>query len=403
MNGIIGMTELLMATKLNKDQRQYLNLTAQSADSLLKLINDILDFSKIEAGKLQLDHHEFDLRDSVGDTLQALAFRAAEKELELAYQVQSNVPDCLVGDVGRLRQILVNLVGNALKFTHQGEVVVDVRLDSITRKQASLHFLVRDTGIGIAPEQERLIFESFTQAESSTTRTYGGTGLGLAISFQLVQLMNGRIWVESRLGHGSTFHFSAFFGLGTESSAAARAAPESLHSLRVLVIDDSETNRTILKEILGNWEMDPVLAEGGAEGLEILESADRQGASARIQLVLLDAMMPGMDGLEVAGRIAELLGANPPRILMLSSAGAPLAPDALKDLGIERALTKPVKQSDLLDAITRTFGTATRDEAAVGLGLSPRPEHVPPMKVLLAEDGRVNQMVAIKLLEDRGH
>ncbi len=399
MNGIIGMTELVLATDLTKDQRQYLTLVSQSADSLLSLINDILDFSKIEAGKLELDYHEFDLRDTIGDTLHTLGFRAAEKGLELAYQVQSNVPDCLIGDLGRIRQILVNLVGNALKFTKNGEVVLDVQLESLTDDQVSLHFLVKDTGIGIAPAKQQAIFESFAQAESSTTRSYGGTGLGLAISSQLVEMMKGRIWVESEPGQGSTFHFTARFGLGTEKPAATRMAPETLNGLRVLVVDDNDTNRRILGEMLRNWEMSPAVASGGPEALAKLAAASN--SQIPTQLVLLDVMMPGMDGPEVARRIQEEFGDAAPPILILSSAGEHVSADDLEKLGVSRALTKPVKQSDLLDAITRVFGTATRDEVAADV--ESRPPGIPPMKVLLAEDGRVNQMVAIKLLEGRGH
>ncbi len=401
MNGIIGMTELLLETSLSKDQQEYLNLVNQSADSLLTVINDILDFSKIEAGKLELDHHDFDLRDSIGDTLHTLGFRAAEKGIELAYQVQSNVPDCLVGDLGRLRQIIVNLVGNALKFTHEGEVLVDVQLESQTSDQASLHFLIKDTGIGIPPEKQKTIFESFTQAESATTRTYGGTGLGLTISRQLVELMMGRMWLQSEPGKGSTFHFTALLGLGSEKPSAARISPETLNGLPVLVVDDNDTNRRILGEMLRNWEMSPAVASGGTEALEKLETASNSENPFR--LILLDVMMPEMDGPEVAQRVQDRFGENAPKILILSSAGHQAPKDIIASLGVDRILTKPVKQSDLLDAITRLFGTATRDDQGAEETIETRPHHVPPMKVLLAEDGRVNQMVAIRLLEDRGH
>ena len=401
MNGIIGMGELLSGTRLTKEQREYLNLVNQSAESLLTVINDILDFSKIEAGKLELDHHEFDLRDAVGDTLQTMGFHAAKKGLELAYQVQSNVPDCLVGDLGRLRQVIVNLVGNALKFTEKGEIVIDVRLESQTRDQASLHFLVKDTGIGIPPEKQKQIFESFTQAEGSTTRTYGGTGLGLTISRQLVALMKGRMWVESEPGEGSTFHFTTLFGLGDEESQAGYAAPDTLNGLPVLVVDDNDTNRRILEEMLKNWEMCPVTASGGAEALEKLERASRSGAP--VELILLDVMMPEMDGPEVARRVRKCYGKEAPKILILSSAGHQAPKKELKKLGIERVLTKPIKQSDLLDAITRLFGKATRDDHDADVDAQMRPDGVASMRVLMAEDGRVNQMVAIKLLENRGH
>ncbi len=401
MNGIMGMTELLLGTALKKDQRDYLNLINQSAESLLTVINDILDFSKIEAGKLNLDFHEFNLRDSLGDTLQTLGFHAAEKGLELAYQVQSNVPDCLIGDLGRVRQVIVNLVSNAIKFTDKGEVVVDVLLDSLTRDQVSLHVLVKDTGIGVSPEKQKSIFESFTQAEGSTTRNYGGTGLGLTISQRLVELMKGRIWVESQPGVGSTFHFTLLLELGNEERESQRATLETLNALPVLVVDDNETNRKILEQTLQNWEMKPQTAANGTEALARLTAA--RESPVPVQLVLLDMMMPEMSGLEVARRITEEFGEAAPGILMLTSAGQSVSQDEASKLGIERTLTKPVKQSDLLDAISRMFGTSTRDEKST-LAESHKPPRVErPMKVLLAEDGRVNQMVAIKLLEKRGH
>jgi signal transduction histidine kinase/DNA-binding response OmpR family regulator len=399
MNGIIGMTELILGTDLTMEQRQYLNLVAHSADSLLGLINDVLDFSKIEAGKFELDQHEFGLRDALGDTLQALGIRAAEGGLELAYRVHSDVPDCLVGDLGRLRQILVNLVSNALKFTHEGEVFVDVQLKSLSGSQASLHLLVKDTGIGIAADKKEAIFESFSQADSATTRTYGGTGLGLTISSQLVELMGGRLWVESELGQGSTFHFTVVFGLGSEQPGAARMRPEAHVGLRVLVVDDNKINRIILRDMLRNWEMVPSVAAGGAEALEMFQIASAAGG--QFQLVLLDLMMPGMDGLEVADRIRERFGDGAPPILLLSSAGQSPNAAGLAQLGGGRSLTKPVKQSELLEAITCIFGTAARgggDAVAES-----RPAEVQPMKILLAEDGQVNQLVATKLLEERGH
>ncbi|NIP96870.1 MAG: hypothetical protein GWO24_26900, partial [Akkermansiaceae bacterium] len=228
MNGIMGMTELLLATDLQWQQREYVNLINHSAESLLTVINDILDFSKIEAGKLELDPHEFALRDSIGDTLQALAVRADQRNLELIYEVQAEVPDRLIGDLGRIRQVLVNLVGNALKFTDEGEVLVNVNLESQTSEGVVLHFVVRDTGIGITPEKQRNIFDSFAQAESSTTRAYGGTGLGLAIARRLVELMNGRVWVVSEVGEGSSFHFTVFLGVGTEETVQNRAVLKTL-------------------------------------------------------------------------------------------------------------------------------------------------------------------------------
>ncbi len=401
MNGIMGMTDLLLGTELSKDQREYAGLINSSSQSLLTVINDILDFSKMEAGKMALDLHEFDLRDSIGDTLQTLGFRAQEKGLELAYQVQSDVPDCLIGDLGRVRQILVNLVSNAIKFTADGEVVVDVQLESQTRDQVSLHFLVKDTGIGISPDKLDTIFESFTQAEGSTTRSYGGTGLGLTISQNLVELMKGRIWVDSEPNQGSTFHFTGLFGLGSETEGLNRSAVETLNALPVLIVDDNKTNRMILQQMLKNWEMAPSTAASGSEALKMLAIADE--SDKPYQLVLLDVMMPEMDGLEVAARIGELYGKNAPGILVLSSAGQTVSADDAERLGIERSFIKPVKQSDLLDAITRLFGSSTRDEKGDNSAPGDGHRKVRSMTVLLAEDGRVNQMVAIKILEDRGH
>ncbi len=401
MNGIIGMTELLLGTSLKKEQREYLQLVSQSADSLLTVINDILDFSKIEAGKLALEEHDFELRDAIGDTLQSLGIRAAEKELELAYRVGANVPDSLIGDVGRLRQVLVNLVGNAFKFTPRGEVVVEVRLESRNASEALLHFLVTDTGIGIREEKQQAIFESFTQAESSTTRTYGGTGLGLAISRQLVGLMRGRIWLESEVGKGSTFHFTARFGLGSECPETLGLAPEALEGIPVLVVDDNDTNRRILKEMLAHWEMDPHLAPDGEQALRMLREASK---SARpFPLILLDVMMPEMDGMEVARCLQEEYGKRSPKILALSSAGYSVPKKKLALLGIDRMLTKPVKQSDLFEAMTRLFGAARREEKRRPETASVSRGSMAPMKLLLAEDGRVNQMVAVRMLEDGGH
>ena len=401
MNGIIGMTELVLGTDLNADQRQNLGLVSQSADSLLSLINDILDFSKIEAGKFELDPHQFELRDAIGDTMHTLGFRAAEKGIELAYRVAPDVPDSLIGDLARLRQIIVNLVGNALKFTDDGEVVVEVRVESVTRDQVSLHFLVNDTGIGIPADKQKKVFESFSQAESSTTRSYGGTGLGLTISTQLVRMMKGRIWVESEPEKGSSFQFTALFDCGDNEADYVRMAPETLNGLRVLVVDDNRTNRKIFREILENWEMSPLLAGSGAEALDIVRRQAQ--ASQPVQLVLLDMIMPEMDGAETARRIGESCQDKTPPMLLLSSAGQHPGADELTAMGIARALTKPVKQSDLLDAITRLFGSSTRDDLPSADSEDQRPADVPPMRVLLAEDGRVNQMVAIKLLEGRGH
>ena len=401
MNGVIGMTELLLNTRMTGDQRGYLNLVRQSADSLMTVLNDILDFSKIEAGKLDLDQHEFDLRDAVGDTLQTLAIRSAEKEVELAYHVKADVPDCLIGDISRLRQIIMNLVGNAIKFTPRGEIVVELSVESRTGDQVTLHVQVSDTGIGIAKDKQAHVFESFTQAESSTTRRYGGTGLGLAISKQLVELMNGRMWLESEPGKGSVFHFTTQFEVDTRKPNTARLLPEKLRDFGVLVVDDNATNRTILEEMLKAWELRPIPASSGAEALAILEQSHADGTP--IPLMLLDFMMPEMDGAEVCRQIKQRFSDAAPKILILSSGGNMKVQIGEEDLGYERCLTKPVKHSDLFDTISRVMGGLIADDKTVVVQEEPGPMGAMPMKLLLAEDGRVNQLVAIKLLEDRGH
>ena len=276
-------------------------MARQSADALLHLLNDILDFSKIEAGKLELEHIDFNLRNCVGQTVQALSVLAAEKDLELACRIGPRLPDKLIGDPGRLRQILINLAGNSLKFTSEGEVVIDVDEQSRTEEQIVLVFSVKDTGTGIPRDKQARIFEAFTQADSSTTRRYGGTGLGLAICQQLVHLMNGRIGVDSEEGSGSRFHFTATFGLQKNANLSLPAELSSLAGMRALVVDDNATNRRILQEVLDSWRMKPAVADSGAAGLAEMERAAAAGDPFR--LVLLDLMMPEMDGFELAKRI----------------------------------------------------------------------------------------------------
>ena len=400
MNGIIGMSELLLRTNLTNSQREYSQLIHQSADHLLNLLSDILDFSKIEAGKLDLDPHEFKLRDSIGDTLQTLELAAEEKGLELAYHIPPAMPDHLVGDLSRLRQIIVNLVGNAIKFTSDGEVVVDFATETQTASEIVLHIAVRDTGIGIEPTIKEEIFKSFTQADASTTRRFGGTGLGLAISKQLSHLMGGRIWLESEYGKGSTFHFTVQFeiALGDEDTEQAANRIETLHDLKVLVVDDNETNRRILEEILESWKMTPFLASSGTEALEILR--DEPG----IPLAILDLMMPEMDGLELARRIGEMLPSNPPALMLLSSATSPPTRERRQELGISHCLYKPAKQSDLFDAITKILNVASRDPDPGTVVEPPRVEKARnSLRILLVEDGEINQEVATHMLTLRGH
>jgi len=401
MNGILGMTELALDTPLNPEQHEYLRLVKDSATSLLSIINDILDFSKVEAGKLTLEPIAFSLRDALDGALHPLAARAHAKSLELACQVRPDVPDGVVGDPGRLRQIIVNLVGNAIKFTETGEVIVHVHTKTRAGTHTTLHFSVTDTGVGIPPERQEHVFEAFTQADSSTTRKYGGTGLGLAISTQLVELMGGRIWIESEVGRGSTFHFTAKFDI-----QAVRAPAIDVHALLglpVLVVDDNATNRRILEETLGNWRMTPTLVDGGRAALAELVRAKSQGTP--YALVLLDGMMPEMDGFQLAEEIKkhpDLAGAT---LMMLSSAGRQEDADRCRDLGVAAYLTKPVKQSALLDSILMTL-----DARVPGLHFAEAPQSqsavlppVRPLRLLLAEDNTVNQRLAVRLLEKRGH
>ena len=399
MNGIIGMTELLGRTRLESQQRSYLTLVQQSAESLLSLLNDILDFSKVEAGRLALEDIEFDLRDEVGTAVQTLAMHAASKNIELVYHIPADVPDRLVGDPRRLRQVVINLVGNAVKFTEEGEVEVGIAVEEALPDAVCLRLWVRDTGIGIAPEKQARIFDSFSQVDESTSRRFGGSGLGLAISQQLVELMGGRIWVESEEGKGSTFHCTVRLGLGTPKTK--RTDLVSLRGIKVLVVDDHATNRRILEEILKSWEMEVELVESGSAAIAALEAATQASA---FDLVLMDLMMPEMDGLETVARIRENAAFAQVPVLLLSSADRAGYSARSSSLGIARSLLKPVKQSDLLEAIGAAIAAAPsvepsrRDEAPMD-----EPVAVEKCRVLLAEDGVVNQQVAVRLLEERGH
>ncbi|MEH6578430.1 MAG: response regulator [Amphritea sp.] len=396
MNGIIGMSELLGNTELSAQQQEDLSLIKQSADTLLRLLNDILDFSKIEAGKLELEAIDFNLRDTLDDTLQTLAMRTSEKGLELVGRIPAEIPDELIGDPGRLRQIIVNLVGNAIKFTERGEILVDVRQQALTEDEVVLAFSVRDTGIGIPPEQRQHIFESFSQVDSSISRRFGGTGLGLAISSQLVGMMGGEMSVESTVDVGTTFNFSLLLKRQQGPNTALPRELSAIHELPVLIVDDNATNRRILEEVLVNWAMKPMTAASGAEALAKLEQA--QAAGTPYQLMLLDAMMPGMDGFELAQRLRADPQYSAMAIIMLSSVGQSEKTARLEDRGIARCLTKPVKQSSLLNAILSLKGLVTQPVETQGPILGTTPLHI-----LLAEDGLINQKVATKLLEQRGH
>ncbi|MGB8799977.1 MAG: response regulator, partial [Candidatus Acidiferrales bacterium] len=404
MNAIIGMTELALETKMSAEQREFLGTVKSSAASLLNLINDILDFSKAEARKEKLEHVEFALRETIEETLKSLAPRAQEKEIELASRFAPEVPDSLIGDPDRLRRIVVNLVGNAIKFTEHGEVVVQVNVETHGEPDILLHFSVTDTGIGIPAEKQQHVFEAFAQADSSTTRKYGGTGLGLAISAQLCELMNGVMWVESEEGRGSTFHFTAHFGKpGTPAKKAADSEPVKLRDLPVLVVDDNSTNRKILEEMIANWRMKPVAAANGPAAMEALQRAHKNGTPFR--LVLLDGHMPGMDGFEVAARVKQDPQLHAAEVILLTSAGRGEDVARAKTVGVAAALSKPVKQSELWDAIVTALNVPGRQKARAptSAAVNRRARAREPLRVLLAEDNPVNQEVALRLLERRGH
>ena len=399
MNAVIGMTDLALRTRLTPQQREYIQTANQSAEALLSILNDILDLSKIEAGRLTLDHVPFGLRDTVEDAVRLFAPRADEKRLELACHIPPDVPEALVGDPGRLRQVLINLVGNAVKFTDAGDVVVEVQAKHVTDAAATLEFTIADTGIGIAPDKQWTIFGAFVQADSSTTRRFGGTGLGLTISADLVERMGGRIWVTSEEGRGSQFRFVATFGIQTERRAEPRPSAANLHDLRVLVVDDNATNRLILEELLRSWRMDPTAVASASAALAALDEGVRHGRA--FELVLTDAMMPEVDGFALASQIAGDERLANAKVIMLTSSG--VVPD--RQRGGERALaaqlTKPVKQSDLLDAILTAFGAPiarrTDDQP------SRRPAGDGRLQILVAEDNLTNQKLVRLLLEQEGH
>ncbi|HEX3654586.1 MAG TPA: response regulator [Pirellulales bacterium] len=402
LNGVLGMTELVLDTDLNGEQREYLELAKTSADYLLAVINDILDFSKIEAGKLDLETIDFDVRELMDEAVTSLALRAHKKKLELLSHVASDVPAGLAGDPMRLRQVLVNLTGNAIKFTEHGEVMVNVELESPVGQEVHLHFSVRDTGIGIPADRQASLFQAFSQVDSSTTRKYGGTGLGLAISYSLVRMMGGQLWMESDDGRGSTFHFTTRFELAHQPIAPLVSGDmPPLDDLTVLVVDDNATNRRILAEMLTNWHMRATVAENGMQALDALEQA--LANHHPFDLVLLDNNMPEMDGFALAEKIKQHPGLVGATLMMLSSADRRGETARLRDAGLAAYLAKPVKQSELLNSIVNVL-SLSKEHAR-----RPRPAHQPfgkaPRKLhlLLAEDNAINPRVAVRLLEKRGH
>jgi PAS domain S-box-containing protein len=402
MNGVIGMTELLMGTQLTKEQREYLQIVKVSTEALMTVINDILDFSKIEARKLDLEAIGFNLRGCIAGTLQSLSVRAAQKGLELVCHVPPEVPDSLVGDPGRLRQIIINLVGNAIKFTERGEILVAISLEEDNDAEVTLHIAIIDTGIGIAPDKQQMIFESFTQVDASTTRTYGGTGLGLTISSRLVEMMGGRVWVESEVGTGSTFNFTV--RLGRQKGPLVKQIPErleNLRGLRVLVVDDNATNRRILEEILRTWQMEPVSVDSGPMALRMLAEAREEDRP--FSLLLSDVNMPAMDGFGLVESIKNDPVLEGPTIMMLSSSGEPGDAARCRDLGISAYLTKPIGQSSLLDAITTVLGRTEPETAETPLVTRHLLQEMSCLRILLAEDNAVNQMIVTRMLEKWGH
>jgi signal transduction histidine kinase/DNA-binding response OmpR family regulator len=402
INGVLGMAELVLDTELTPEQREYVMMLKSSGDSLLAVINDILDFSKIESGKMELDPIEFNLQDSIADTMRVLALRAHQKGLELAYQVGPEIPTYVVGDPGRLRQILVNLVGNAIKFTQKGEVVVQAQLASQTDHELNLHFSVADTGIGIPAEKHSLIFEAFAQADGTTTRNYGGTGLGLAISSQLAGLMGGRIWVESTVGKGSTFHFTVHFGVAERQHASdiQTFQAELLH-LPVLLVDDNATNRRILTDLTKGWGMKPVAVESGPAALEAMTQAEIDDHG--FKLAIIDGNMPGMDGFELAERIKKDPRMAGAMIMMLTSAGHRGDAARCRRLGIVAYLLKPIRKSELLAAILTVLGQRSSGATIDLITRYSLRETPRGLRILLVEDNRVNQVVVLRMLEKMGH
>jgi PAS domain S-box-containing protein len=404
LNGVIGMTDLALDTELTPEQRDYLETVKLSADSLLNVINDILDFSKIEAGKIDIESIEFDARECIETTLRMLVVRAEEKELELLCDIAPEVPNVIRGDPTRLRQILFNLIGNAIKFTAEGQVVISAEIERVENGICVLHFIVADTGIGIPEDKQKSIFDAFAQADSSTTREFGGTGLGLTITSQLVAMMGGEIWVNSAPGKGAEFHFTIKAGeSGVSSARSAAGLPDGiLGGARVLVVDDNQTNRRILDRLLTRWGMKVVCVKNGDEALAELDTA--HSSANPFRLVVTDMHMPGMDGFSLVEKIRSMPDLAAATIMMLSSAGRRGDLARCQQLGLSASLTKPVRQNELREAIVRALDRRKAQSEVAVPGVERRaalPRFV--LDVLIAEDNPVNQRLAKRLLEKRGH
>jgi two-component system, sensor histidine kinase and response regulator len=406
LNGIIGMTDLALETELTREQRDYLHTVKLSADSLLGVINDILDFSKIEAGKVDLERVDFDLYECVEGALKTVALRADEKGLELLCDISPEVPAFIAGDPSRLRQVILNLVSNAVKFTDIGEVTIKVRAELLEDRSTTLHFMVKDTGIGIGAEKLESIFESFSQADTSTTREYGGTGLGLTISRRLLQMMGGRIWAESTAGKGSCFHFTACFATAETSSTAKQISVASsiLMGVKVLIVDDNRTNRRILEGLVTHWGMIPTVASDGEQALGLYAAADAAGSP--FSLILTDMHMPRMDGFGLVERLREKSGMCSSTIMMLTSGGQRGDAQRCGELGIAAYLLKPIRQSELRESVARVLSAHESKEVAPVItrySLREMTQEGKSLKILVAEDNLVNQKLAGRLLEKRNH
>jgi two-component system sensor histidine kinase/response regulator len=397
------MTELTLDMELSADAREHLEIVKTSAESLMNIIDDVLDFSRIEARKLDLECIAFNLKSSMEIAVKSLTGRAQRKNLELVYHLHPDIPAAVIGDPGRLRQILLNLVGNAIKFTERGKVLVEVEKSSETDGHIVLHFSVSDTGIGIPPEKRQAIFEAFVQADVSSTRRFGGTGLGLAITSELIHLMGGKIWLESEPGVGSTFHFSVSLrSVDQPTDLPSLAHSAVLENMPVLAVDDNETNLRILSEVLAGWGMKPVLAGSAGDAMVALKQASAAGTP--YQLVIVDAQMPGMDGFTLIERIQQDPGLTGASIMMLTSAGQRGDAARSREIGVSAYLTKPIGESELLDAVLRVLNmsldqTGRRQLITRHTLREPRKG----LRILIVEDNLVNQHLAVRLVEKQGH